>query len=168
MTSLGEDAAYRVLDIVRGTTVDGPGFRTAVYLAGCRHDCPGCHNPQSHDPQAGKLMKLAEIMAIVEEEGFDVTLTGGDPLYHAAGLLPLLDTLCRHGRGVWLYTGYTWEQIISSPALLDAIRRVDVVVDGPFIQSLHDRDLLFRGSSNQRLIAVSPTLSEGKIHLWHP
>jgi len=161
-----EDTTYRVLDIVRGTTVDGPGFRTAIYLAGCRHNCPGCHNPQSHDPQGGRLMSVAGIMAVVEEEDFDVTLTGGDPLYDPESLIPLLEALRTHGRHVWLYTGYTWEQIKASPALLDAASRVDVVVDGPFIPLRHDPDLLFRGSTNQRLIAVAPTLAHGEIHLW--
>lgn len=162
-----EDMTYRVLDIVRGTTVDGPGFRTAIYMAGCGHDCPGCHNQQSHDPHGGRLMSLADIMAVVEEEDYDVTLSGGDPLYRPVDLIPLLDALRANSRHVWLYTGYTWEQIISAPALLNAARRVDVVVDGPFIHSRHDPDLLFRGSANQRLIVVAPTLAHGKIHLWN-
>lgn len=69
----------RILDIIRGTTVDGPGFRTAIYMAGCRHQCQGCHNPESWSFDAGKEMSLDEIMAIVAEEDFDVTLSGGDP-----------------------------------------------------------------------------------------
>ena len=73
---------YRVLDIIKGTTVDGPGFRTAIYFAGCRHQCPGCHNPQSWDFNAGNEMTLEELMKIIDEEDFDVTLSGGDPFYH--------------------------------------------------------------------------------------
>ncbi len=67
---------YNVLKIERGTTVDGPGFRTSIYLAGCRHGCPGCHNPQSWDFEAGVKMSLEEIMDVVREEEFNVTLTG--------------------------------------------------------------------------------------------
>ena len=72
---------YNVLKIERGTTVDGPGFRTSIYLAGCRHRCPGCHNPQSWDFEAGVKMSLEEIMDVVREEEFNVTLTGGRPLF---------------------------------------------------------------------------------------
>ncbi len=71
----------RILDIVRGTTVDGPGFRTSIYFAGCGHHCPGCHNPQSWDFAGGSEMSLGQLTDIITEEDFDVTLTGGDPLY---------------------------------------------------------------------------------------
>lgn len=142
----------RVLDIVRGTTVDGEGFRTAIYLAGCSHNCPGCHNPQSHDPAAGTEMSLEEIMAVVREEEFDVTLTGGDPLYNPEQIIPLMEAIRAEGYTVWLYTGYTWEQIVASPRLLAAARLADTIVDGPFIEALRDPDLLFRGSSNQRIL----------------
>ncbi len=70
----------RVLDIIKGTTVDGPGFRTSIYLAGCRHCCPGCHNPQSWDFEGGMEMEIDDLMEIVKEEDFDVTLSGGDPM----------------------------------------------------------------------------------------
>ena len=161
-----DETYYRVLDIVRGTTVDGPGFRTAIYLAGCTHKCPGCHNPQSHDPAAGTPMTLTEIMTVVGDEDFDVTLTGGDPLYQPEKLLPLLHALRADGRNIWLYTGYTWEEICGSPLLLQAASLANIIVDGPFISEKHDPDLLFRGSSNQRLIDVAPTISTGNLHIW--
>ncbi len=69
----------RILDIVRGTTVDGPGFRTSIYFAGCGHHCPGCHNPQSWDFAGGSEMSLGQLTDIITEEDFDVTLTGGRP-----------------------------------------------------------------------------------------
>lgn len=144
---------------MRGTTVDGPGFRTSIYIAGCNHACPGCHNPQSWDFRAGSQMTLEQIMEIVQEEDFNVTLSGGDPLCSPELTHILLDALKDDGRNVWLYTGYTWEQIITTPPLLENIKKVDVVVDGPYISSLRDPNLLFRGSSNQRLIDVIATLS---------
>ena len=150
---------YNVLSIVRGTTVDGPGFRTSIYLAGCSHRCPGCHNPQSWDANAGAPMSLEGIMEIVREEDFDVTLSGGDPLFNPESTAALIAALKEDGRDVWLFTGYTWEQIIADERLKSAIAQADVVVDGPFISSLKDRDLLFRGSSNQRLINVAASLS---------
>ncbi len=99
---------YNILSIIRGTTVDGPGFRTSIYLAGCCHQCPGCHNPQSWNPHAGKIMTLEEIMKIVEEEDFDVTLSGGDPLYNPDSTKVLIKALKDNGRNEWVYTGYTW------------------------------------------------------------
>lgn len=144
----------RILDIIRGTTVDGPGFRTSVYMAGCCHACPGCHNPQSWDFDGGSEMTIDEIMAVVEEEDFDVTLTGGDPLYHPAEVRELSRRIAELGHTVWLYTGFTIEEISARPELAEALEFVDTIVDGPYIESLRDTDLQFRGSSNQRIIPL--------------
>lgn len=143
---------FNVLDIRRGTTVDGPGLRTSIYLAGCRHACPGCHNPDSWDFNAGTPMTVDEIMEVVREEDFDVTLTGGDPLMHPHKL-PLLTAAIRSlGKSIWLYTGYTISQIRLNPALRRAVADIDTIVEGPFILALRDTDLIFRGSANQRII----------------
>lgn len=141
-----------ILDIIRGTTVDGPGFRTAIYIAGCDHHCPGCHNPSSWDPQEGKLMTIEELLEIVKEEDFNVTLTGGDPLFHPAETMELAKGVSKLGYKVWLYTGFEYEQILSSPTLAAILPYVEAIVDGPFIESLKDPDLPFRGSSNQKII----------------
>lgn len=142
----------RVLDIVRGTTVDGPGFRTSIYLAGCRHHCPGCHNPQSWDFGGGSEMEIDDLMEIVKEEDFDVTLSGGDPMYRPDAVREISRRVRSLGHKVWVYTGFTWEQIKSDPQLLGALEDVEAIVEGPFISELRDTDLRFRGSSNQRII----------------
>lgn len=80
---------FRVLDIRRGTTVDGPGFRTSVYFAGCTHSCKGCHNPGSWDFGGGVEMTLEDLMSVIEEEDFDVTFSGGDPLMHPESIYVL-------------------------------------------------------------------------------
>lgn len=157
---------YNVLAIMRGTTVDGPGFRTSVYLAGCSHACPGCHNPSSWDSEGGFGMSLEEIMEIVREEDFDVTLSGGDPLFNPVALLPLVEALKKDGRNIWLYTGFLWEEILNDPYKLRVVENVDVVVDGPFIQNMRDTDLLFCGSSNQRLVDVRKSLETGKVVIY--
>lgn len=157
----------RILRILKGTTVDGPGFRTSVYFAGCAHHCAGCHNPGSWDFTGGEDTSIDQLMETVEEEDFDVTLSGGDPLYQPEDVAELCRRVARLGHTVWIYTGFTWEEILSDPRLLDAVRHAEVVVDSPFIESLLDRDLLFRGSSNQRLIRVSESLTTGMIVLWH-
>ena len=160
---LNESFKYNVLAIMRGTTVDGPGFRTSIYLAGCNHACPGCHNPQSWNPEGGEIMAAEDIIKIVDEEDFNVTLSGGDPLMHPESTKHLIDLLTQKGRKVWVYTGFTWEQIISNDKLRNAIQNATVVVDGPFIDKLKNPDLLFRGSSNQRIIDVAASLSSEKI-----
>lgn len=148
-----------ILGIIRGTTVDGPGFRTSVYMAGCRHECPGCHNPQSWAFDAGVPMTMDEIMAVVEEEDFDVTLTGGDPLYHPEEVLELSRRIAGVGHKTWLYTGFTAEEIMESPTLRDALKYIDTIVEGRFVEALRDTDLQFRGSSNQRIIPVADLLA---------
>lgn len=144
---------YRVLDIVRGTTVDGPGFRTAIYFAGCDHRCPGCHNPQSWDFNGGKEMTHDEIMKIVREEDFDVTFTGGDPLYMPEKIATLAKAIKKEGYGIWLYTGFTIEEIRKSERLSLPLPYLDAIVEGPYIESERDPDLRFRGSRNQRIVA---------------
>ncbi len=157
---------YKVMSIIRGTTVDGPGFRTSIYLSGCTHQCPGCHNPQSWNPDNGDAMTIEEIMEIVREEDFDVTISGGDPLYNPEKTKTLIEAVKADGRNVWVFTGFTWEQITASDRLRRCIEKADVLVDGPFIEALKDPDLLFRGSSNQRLIDIRPSLTNGNIVVY--
>lgn len=145
----------RVIDIVAGTTVDGPGLRTSIYFAGCTHACPGCHNPQTHSPEVGRDMTIAEIVEIVEREGFDVTFSGGDPLYQVDQLTQLARELRGRGYGIWCYTGYTYEQVLASEHLSQILPHIDALVDGPYVESLRTVSLPFRGSSNQRIIELT-------------
>ncbi|MDE6369914.1 MAG: anaerobic ribonucleoside-triphosphate reductase activating protein [Duncaniella sp.] len=155
----------RVIDIIPGTTVDGPGLRTSIYFAGCSHQCPGCHNPQSWDGTAGHEMTVDEIMTVIEDNGFDVTLTGGDPLYQVSEIIPLAEALTEKGYTVWCYTGYTFEDVRNRPDVKKLLSMCEVLVDGPFIESQRDISLLYRGSSNQRLIDLKATTHD-RIVLW--
>lgn len=157
----------RVIAIVRGTTVDGPGFRTSIYLAGCDHACLGCHNPESWSYSAGSEMSLEEIMAVVREEDFNVTLTGGDPMCSAAAVLPLAEAIRAAGKTIWIYTGFFWEELMADPRRRRLAELAEVVVDGPFVLGLRDTDLLFRGSANQRLIDVKLSFEAGRPVEWH-
>ena len=155
-----DEPVYNVLSIVRGTTVDGPGFRTSIYFAGCLHACPGCHNASSWDFDGGTPMTLSEIMDVGREEDFDVTFSGGDPLYRPEEIARLADAIRAEGHSVWLYTGFTWEEIIADERLMNAVRRMEAVVEGRFVESLRDPDLQFRGSSNQRIIMTASDTDE--------
>lgn len=147
-----KDTDLRVVDIVEGTSVDGPGLRTSIYLAGCDHRCPGCHNPSTWPMDSGRTMSLDEILKVVDYNEFNVTLTGGDPIYQAHKLLPLLEALQQRGLKVWLYTGFTYEELQKMPQAVALFPYLEAIVDGPFVEALRDTSLLFRGSSNQRII----------------
>ena len=159
----------RVLDILEDTMVDGPGFRTSIYCAGCRHQCPGCHNPQSWAFDGGREMATEQIMKIIEADPYaNVTFSGGDPMYQASGFAELAREIHkRTNKDIWCYTGFTFESLIN-PEQRELLELLDVLVDGPFIEKLRDTDLLFRGSSNQRLIDVQASLYKGKVVLWQP
>ena len=159
----------QILNIIEDTMVDGPGFRTSIYCAGCRHGCEGCHNPQSWDFEGGHPMTTDDIMRIIEADPYaNVTFSGGDPMYQAAGFAELAQTIHqRTQKDIWCYTGFTFESLIQDDQR-ELLSHIDVLVDGPFIRALHDPDLLFRGSSNQRLIDVPASLYSGKTVLWKP
>jgi anaerobic ribonucleoside-triphosphate reductase activating protein len=160
----------RVIDVIEDTMVDGPGFRTSIYCAGCRHQCPGCHNPQSWAFDAGHDMTVEQLMRIIEADAYTqgVTFSGGDPMYQAAAFAELARQIHRRTqKDIWCYTGFTFESLIHDDQR-ELLTEVDVLVDGPFVESLHDPDLLFRGSSNQRLIDVQASRYSGKTVLWKP
>lgn len=155
--------SVRVISIVDGTSVDGPGLRTSIYLSGCSHHCPECHNPETWDAAAGEEMTFDDIMARIDENDFDVTFSGGDPLFQVERILPLVRMIHDSGRNIWLYTGYTFEQVKASPRLSAILPYIDVIVDGRFEIARRDTTLLFRGSSNQRLIDVRRSLARDCI-----
>ena len=148
--------------------VDGPGFRTAIYCAGCVNRCPGCHNPESWDINNGKAMSTDEILQKVLADPFaDVTFTGGDPMFQPEGFSELAQAIKANSKKtIWCYTGYTFEEIIKDERKKELLGYIDVLVDGRFIQELRDESLYFRGSSNQRLIDVKASLEQGKAVIY--
>lgn len=154
----------RVLDISEGTSVDGPGLRTSIYFAGCNHQCEGCHNPQSWDPDGGREMTEEELLDVIAYNDFPVTFSGGDPLFQLEALTHFAERLKREqGRNIWCYTGFLWENIANKPEYRKLLQWIDVLVDGPFILAQRDISLLFRGSGNQRLIDVQASLKKGEV-----
>lgn len=151
----------RVLDIVMDTVVDGPGLRASIYLAGCYHKCPGCHNPQSWDMNGGKEMEVDEIVEILKQSGHTkFTITGGDPFYQPIGLLELVVQIRKEipGSNIWCYTGFLFEDLLDREEMVLILKNIDVLVDGPFIQELRDETLMYRGSSNQRILEIPKDL----------
>ena len=133
----------RLLNVYKENISDGPGLRYSIYLAGCRHACPGCHNPESWSPDGGILLTERVLEDIIEEIRSNplldgITVSGGDPFFDPD-------------------TGFTIEYLLRSPLHRPALEYIDVLVDGPFVESLLDPRLSFRGSSNQRLIEIDHT-----------
>ena len=153
-----------IIDIVEDTMVDGPGLRTSIYCAGCPNACPGCHNPQTWDINAGHEMSTEEIMQVIMADPFaNVTFSGGDPMFQAEGFTELARAIhSESSKTIWCFTGYTFERLMTMPRQRALLEEIDVLVDGPFVQAKRDPDLYFRGSSNQRLIDVRKSLKAGK------
>ena len=157
-----------VLSIIEDTMVDGPGFRTSIYCAGCQHQCAGCHNPQSWDFEGGHTMTTEEIMRVIEADPYaNVTFSGGDPMYQPEGFAELARAIRqRTEKTIWCYTGFTYENLMKNPRQRALVEQLDVLVDGPYVKALRDETLRFRGSKNQRLIDVRESMSQGRVVLW--
>ena len=159
----------RIANVVSDSIVDGPGLRFTVFTQGCPHHCPGCHNPETHDPAGGRevtVEALAEQM--LSNPLMDgLTLSGGEPFDQAGECCALAARAKEKGLNVWAYTGYRYETLLeqANPAVLALLEQVDVLVDGPFVESLKSYDALFRGSTNQRLIDVAKSRASGAVVL---
>ena len=162
----------RIAGTVNDSIVDGPGLRFAVFTQGCPHHCPGCQNPETHDPNGGHEEDTDALIARMKKNPLlsGLTLSGGDPLEQSAPCLALAKAAHEMGLNVWAYTGYTWEQLLqeNDPDRMALLREVDVLVDGPFILAQKSLELDYCGSKNQRLIDVPASLRENQVVLWTP
>ena len=160
----------RIANTVNDSIVDGHGLRFAVFTQGCPHHCPGCHNPQTHDPAGGRDESLEALIAGLDQNPLaaGLTLSGGEPFYQAADCARLAAMAHARGKTVWTYTGYTYEQILhkNDPDWNALLAETDVLVDGPFLEKEQSYELHFRGSRNQRLIDVAASRRDGKVVLW--
>ncbi|MFD2671270.1 anaerobic ribonucleoside-triphosphate reductase activating protein [Marinicrinis sediminis] len=143
----------KVLDIVHDSVVDGEGLRTVIFFAGCPHRCDGCHNPYSWNMDNGSDMTVDELFEETFNPLTNITFSGGEPFAQARQIKPLAKRLKASGRHIWIYSGYTLEQLRerNDPDEIELLASCDVLVDGPFILSERDLTLSFRGSRNQRI-----------------
>ena len=154
----------RISGIVDESIVDGPGFRTAVFVQGCPHGCPGCHNPQTHAFVGGTWMDTADIARRALENPLldGVTFSGGEPFCQPEACAEIACQVKAAGLSVWSYSGWTFEQLLEKPECRCLLEAIDVLVDGPFLLEKRTLELRFRGSSNQRLIDVPKSLDAGR------
>ena len=160
---------------------DGIGVRVTLFVSGCRNHCKNCFQPETWAFDYGEPFTKETEDYILQELAPDyvdgLTLLGGEPgeAENQRGLLPFLRRVRQElpSKTIWCYSGFTWAQLTGvEPARCrcevtdEFLSLLDVLVDGPFVEELHDITLLFRGSSNQRLIDVPATLKSGTVTLW--
>lgn len=162
----------RINGIEQCSMTNGVGLRTVLWVSGCEHKCKGCQNPCTWDPNSGEdfTSEKKELLYKYLDNKYikGITFSGGDPLHPSnrgeVGKL-ILDIKANYpSKDIWLYTGYTWEEV--EELNLDYLRYIDVLVEGRFILKERDINLHWCGSSNQRVIDVKESLKEGKIILF--
>lgn len=151
--------------------INGEGFRCTIHFSGCTHHCEGCFNKESWKFSNGlpfdKLMQDKVIFDLSQPYISGLTISGGDSFHprNAFDLITFIQRVKKElpDKTVWGWTGYLFEDLVNTPVQFELLKMVDILVDGPFIKDLHEPDLLFRGSSNQRIIDVQKTLSNWNI-----
>lgn len=176
----------RLYGLVPGSIVDGPGIRFAVFMQGCVHHCPGCHNPKSQAHRGGKLMTVKDIVKQISssQSSAGVTLSGGEPFDQAEAVAELAEALKDRGHNLWCYTGYLFEDLVDvvnkkpgegqskycnvkhSDAVKKLLLNLDVLVDGPFELAKKSYAAQYCGSTNQRLIDVQKSLENHDFVFW--
>lgn len=140
--------------------VDGPGVRYTLFMQGCPHNCKGCHNPDTHDINKGKILDVKDVYNdIITTRYIDgVTISGGDPFFQPEALCELLKMLKEQGLSIWCYSGWRFEDLLLNEKQAKALKYVDALVDGKFEEDKKSKECMFRGSTNQRIIDVQATL----------
>ena len=155
----------RLAGIEYDSLVNGEGTRTTIFAQGCRHHCPGCFNPETHDFNGGELFEVKEVFEKVKDDPFldGVSFSGGDPLEQPEAFAELAEMIKTNNpdRNIWCWTGYKLEYLLKNkihePGMKKLLDSIDVLVDGRFEQSLFSELLKYRGSSNQRIIDMNRT-----------
>ena len=158
-------------DIQSDSIVDGQGIRAVIWTQGCSHNCPYCHNPETHDFKGGELVDVDDVIERLEslQGQSGVTFSGGDPMFQPKACAVLARKIHELGMNVWTYTGFTFEELLKSDNedILDFLENTDVLIDGRFEIDKKSMDLEFRGSSNQRIIDVKKSLKKKKAVLYN-
>lgn len=159
----------RIAGTVCESIVDGPGLRYTVFVQGCPHNCPGCHNPQTHSFDGGRTVKIGELFAECVEDPLHqgVTFSGGEPFCQAEPLFHLGEMFKERGYDLLCYSGWTFEELLRKSAAEKYVKNLlsitDILVDGKFILDRRSLSLKFRGSDNQRIIDVQKSLASNTV-----
>ena len=159
-------------DLQTDSIVDGPGLRAVIWTQGCGHHCRGCQNPQTWDFEGGGEIPIDLVLDEIDKLKYHkgITFSGGDPMYQPEACNIIAEYAKKKGLDIWFYTGFTYEQVLKMAEKKDIymklLKNIDVLIDGKYVESKRDLSLLFRGSSNQRLINIPKTLESGEIVLF--
>lgn len=154
--------SIRISGITPESIVDGEGIRYVIFTQGCPHHCVGCHNPQTHSFDGGKLVLIEDILDDISKrkKWIDgITISGGEPFCQTDQCSIIAERAQELGLTVWCYTGYLFENLYRQGSEL--LKHIDVLVDGPFVQNERSLELNFRGSHNQRVIDIPKSLKKG-------
>lgn len=149
---------------------NGPGIRTSIFVTGCSLNCKNCFNKDYQDPNFGSLWTDEETKEVItylkRDEVSGLTILGGEPFENVDGLVDLIINIKKEvSKPIWIYSGYSYENLIKNENTKKLLELADVLVDGPFIEEQKDLKLRFRGSANQRIIDVKPSLLSNQICL---
>lgn len=152
--------------LLTDSIVDGEGLRAVLWTQGCSHNCKGCHNPKTHSFNEGILVDVEDVKSLIKELVLQdgITLSGGDPFFQVEAISEIAKFSKEQGLSVWAYTGFTFEELIKSEKALEALKYIDVLVDGKFELENRSLSLKFRGSTNQRIIDVKRSLKDKTAH----
>ncbi|MDE6501425.1 MAG: anaerobic ribonucleoside-triphosphate reductase activating protein [Ruminococcus sp.] len=156
----------RIAGTVNDSIVDGDGIRFTIFTQGCPHNCKGCHNPQTHDFNGGKIVSTDVLLEKIKSNPLldGVTFSGGEPFCQAHELYVLGKKIKSLGLNITTYTGYTFEELYTGNNIHwnELLAVTDILIDGKFVQELKDWTIKFRGSTNQRYIDCQASIKEGK------
>ncbi len=149
---------------------NGPGVRTTIFLTGCTLNCKNCFNKEYQNFHFGKVFDekaFEEVMDCLSDANISgLSVLGGEPFDNLAGLKEFITKVRANSeKDIWIYSGYTFEELLEKDGAMDVLKNIDVLVDGRFVEDLKDLKLKFRGSSNQRIIDMKRTLEEDRILL---
>lgn len=161
-----ENTILNIAGFNKNSITDGPGFRFVIFAQGCIHNCKGCHNPETHPMGTGTDYTAAEIIAMIKKNPMikGVTLSGGDPFCQPKAFAALSAELKKQGYEICAFTGYLYEKLAADKTddKYALLQQVDILIDGPFIESEKSLELKFKGSRNQRTIDVAQSLEKGE------
>lgn len=163
------DKDIRLSGIAYESLVNGPGIRRVFFSQGCKHNCKGCFNPDTHDFNGGENRNMDELIESVLDNPMikGVTFSGGDPLEQAEKFAYMAKAFKNNNLNIWCYTGYTYEYIREhkdeNNGWNELLNNIDILVDGKFEEENMQEGLKFRGSTNQRIIDIKKSLNHGKI-----
>ena len=164
----------RYASIIKCDTANGTGFRVSLFVSGCGRKCPNCFNPEAQNPEYGKPFDDKAKQKIFAEldkpycKG--LSLLGGDPMSVLSDNRKVVIALCKEVKAkypekdIWMWTGYTYDELLKDDSAKDIFTYIDYVVDGPFVEEMKDLSLRFCGSRNQRILKLHPMVEELPNH----